>query len=249
MPPAVTFTNVSKRFLLRRDRPQSLQEFVIGLAKGRRGGVEEFWALKAVDFEVQAGETFGIIGPNGAGKSTALGLMAGTIRPTGGHVFVDGRISPLLELGAGFHPDLTGTENVYLNAALFGLSRAETEARLQDIVEFSELNDFIDVPLKHYSTGMYARLGFAVAVHVDAAILLVDEVLAVGDEAFQRKCLAKMEEFQKEGHTIIFVSHSLPIVLKLCERALWLDHGRVTAIGATEQVVGEYLKAVGASAG
>jgi ABC-2 type transport system ATP-binding protein len=163
-------------------------------------------------------------------------------------VFVDGRISPLLELGAGFHPDLTGTENVYLNAALFGLSRSETEARLKDIVEFSELNDFIDVPLKHYSTGMYARLGFAVAVHVDAAILLVDEVLAVGDEAFQRKCLAKMEEFQKEGHTIIFVSHSLPIVLKLCDRALWLDHGRVKAIGATADVVERYLESVATAA-
>jgi ABC-type polysaccharide/polyol phosphate transport system ATPase subunit len=244
MPPAVAFKRVSKRFALRRDRPQSLQEFVIGLATGRRRGVEDFWALKEIDFEVQAGETFGIIGPNGAGKSTALGLMARTIRPTGGQVLVEGRISPLLELGAGFHPDLTGTENVYLNAALFGLSRSETDARLQDIVEFSELNDFIDVPLKHYSTGMYARLGFAVAVHVDAAILLVDEVLAVGDEAFQRKCLAKMEEFQREGHTIIFVSHSLPIVLQVCNRALWLDHGRVQAIGAVEQVVGEYLEAV-----
>ena len=248
MPPAVAFKDVSKRFVLRRDRPQSLQEFVIGLAKGRRGGVEEFWALKEVDFEVRAGETFGIIGPNGAGKSTALGLMAGTIQPTAGQVLVDGRISPLLELGAGMHPDLTGTENVYLNAALFGLSRRQTDARLQDIVEFSELNDFIDVPVKHYSTGMYARLGFAVAVHVDAAILLVDEVLAVGDEAFQRKCLAKMGEFQKEGHTIIFVSHSLPTVLKLCERALWLDHGRVQAIGAAAQVVEEYLGAVGAQA-
>ena len=184
----------------------------------------------------------------GAGKSTALGLMAGTIHPTAGQVLVDGRISPLLELGAGFHPDLTGTENVYLNAALFGLSRRQTDARLQDIVEFSELNDFIDVPLKHYSTGMYARLGFAVAVHVDAAILLVDEVLAVGDEAFQRKCLAKMEEFQKEGHTIIFVSHSLPTVLKLCERALWLEKGRMRAMGPTADVVEGYLESVAAGA-
>jgi lipopolysaccharide transport system ATP-binding protein len=248
MPPAVVFNRVSKRFALRRDRPQSLQEFAIGLATSGRRGAEDFWALKEVDFEVQAGETFGIIGPNGAGKSTALGLMAGTIHPTAGQVLVDGRISPLLELGAGFHPDLTGRENIYLNAALFGLSRRETEARLHDIVEFSELNDFIDVPLKHYSTGMYARLGFAVAVYVDAVILLVDEVLAVGDEAFQRKCLAKMDQYQTEGRTIVFVSHSLRTVQDLCSRALWLDHGHVRAIGPTAEVIDGYLHSVEAGA-
>ena len=241
---AVAFKTVSKRFLLRHQRPFTLQEFVIRIARGNKGSTEELWALKEVDFEVGEGETFGIVGPNGAGKSTVLKLMARIIEPTLGQVVVNGRISPLLEVGAGFHPDLTGRENIYLNAALFGLSQRETEARFDEIVQFSELGDFIDVPLKHYSAGMHMRLGFAVAVHVNPTILLIDEVLAVGDEAFQRKCLAKIEEFQREGRTIIYVSHSLPTVKKLCNRALWLDRGCVKGIGSAEKVVDEYLEAV-----
>jgi len=241
---AVAFKMVSKRFLLRHQRPFTLQEFVIRIARGNKGSTEELWALKEVDFEVGEGETFGIIGPNGAGKSTILKLMARIIEPTLGQVVVNGRISPLLEVGAGFHPDLTGRENIYLNAALFGLSQRETEARFDEIVQFSELGDFIDVPLKHYSAGMYARLGFAVAIYVDPTILLIDEVLAVGDEAFQRKCLAKMEEFQREGRTIIYVSHALSTVRKMCHRVLWLDQGRLGAIGSADRVVEEYLESV-----
>jgi len=241
---AVALKMVSKRFLLRHQRPYTLQEFVIRIATGKRGSTEELWALKEVDFEVREGETFGIVGPNGAGKSTILKLMVRIIEPTLGQVVVNGRISPLLEVGAGFHPDLTGRENTYLNAALFGLSRRETEVRFDEIVQFSELSDFIDVPLKHYSAGMYMRLGFAVAVNVDPAILLIDEVLAVGDEAFQRKCVAKIEEFQREGHTIIYVSHALSTVAEMCHRALWLDQGRVRAIGSADQVVEEYLESV-----
>jgi len=241
---AVAFKMVSKRFLLRHQRHYTLQEFVIRLARGERGSSEELWALREVDFGVREGETFGVVGPNGAGKSTILRLMARIIEPTLGQVVVNGRISPLLELGAGFHPDLTGRENIYLNAALFGLSQRETEARFDDIVRFSELGDFIDVPLKHYSAGMYMRLGFAVAVNVDPAILLIDEVLAVGDEAFQRKCLAKIEEFQREGRTIVFISHALNTVAEMCHRALWLDQGRARAIGSADQVVEEYLESV-----
>jgi len=241
---AVALKMVSKRFLLRHQRPYTLQEFVIRIATGNRGSTEELWALKEVDFEVQEGETFGIIGPNGAGKSTVLRLMAGIIAPTSGQVVVNGRISPLLELGAGFHHDLTGRENIYLNAALLGLNQRETEARFDEILRFSELDDFIDVPLKHYSAGMYMRLGFAVAVHVDPTVLLIDEVLAVGDEAFQRKCLLRIEEFQAEGRTIIFVSHALSTVAEMCHRALWLEQGRMRAIGSAEQVVEEYLESV-----
>jgi len=241
---AVAFKMVSKRFLLRHQRHYTLQEFVIRLARGDRGSTEELWALKEVEFEARKGETFGIIGPNAAGKSTVLRLMARIIDPTLGQVVVNGRISPLLEVGAGFHPDLTGRENIYLNAALLGLSQRDTEDRFDEIVQFSELSDFIDVPLKHYSVGMYMRLGFAVAVNVDPAILLIDEVMAVGDEAFQRKCLVKIEEFQKGGRTIIFVSHALTTVAEMCHRALWLDQGRLRAIGSADRVVEEYLESV-----
>jgi len=249
MPAAVSFKGVSKRFTLHHERPRTLQELAIGLLGGDKGRTEELWALKDVDFEVEQGETLGIIGPNGAGKSTILKLVAGIMRPTSGEIVVTGKVSPLLELGAGFHHDLTGRENIYLNAALLGVRERETKAKFQEIVEFAELERFIDVPLKHYSSGMYVRLGFAVAVNVDPGILLIDEVLAVGDEAFQRKCLAKTEEFQREGRTMIFVSHSLAAVKKLCNRALWLDKGCMRSIGAAEKVVDEYLEAVKGEAG
>lgn len=244
MSAAVSFKGVSKRFTLHHERPRTLQELVIGLFGGDRGRSEELWALKDVDFEVEEGESLGIIGPNGAGKSTILKLVAGIMRPTSGEMVVRGKVSPLLELGAGFHHDLTGRENVYLNAALLGVRERETRAKFHEIVEFSELERFIDVPLKHYSSGMYMRLGFAVAVNVDPAILLIDEVLAVGDEAFQRKCLVRIEELQKEDRTIIFVSHALSTVAEMCHRALWLDQGRMRAIGPADRVVEEYLESV-----
>lgn len=244
MSAAVSFRGVSKRFTLHHERPRTLQELTIGLFGDDRGRREELWALKDVDFEIEEGESLGIIGPNGAGKSTILKLVAGIMRPTSGEITIRGKVSPLLELGAGFHHDLTGRENIYLNAALLGISEGVTKAKFNEIVEFSELERFIDVPLKHYSSGMYMRLGFAVAVYVDPAVLLIDEVLAVGDEAFQRKCLAKIEEFQKEGRTIIFVSHALGTVAEMCHRALWLDQGRIRAIGPADRVVEEYLESV-----
>lgn len=244
MSKAVSFRGVSKRFTLHHERPRTLQELTIGLFGGDRGRSEELWALKDIDFEVEEGESLGIIGPNGAGKSTILKLVAGIMRPTSGEITIRGKVSPLLELGAGFHHDLTGRENIYLNAALLGISEGETKAKFHEIVEFSELERFIDAPLKHYSSGMYMRLGFAVAVYVDPAVLLIDEVLAVGDEAFQRKCLAKIEEFQKEDRTIIFVSHALSTVAEMCHRALWLDQGRIRAIGPADRVVEEYLESV-----
>lgn len=240
----VALKNVSKRFTLRRERAYTVLEFLTGFFRPRRAPGEEFWALKDVDFEIPEGQTFGVIGPNGAGKSTMLKLMAGIVDPTSGQVVIQGRISPLLEVGAGFHPELTGRENIHLNAALFGLSGKETRARFDEIVEFSELGDFIDVPLKHYSTGMYMRLGFSVAANIIPDILLVDEVLAVGDEAFQRKCLAKIEDFRAQGRTIVFVSHDLPAVRRICHQALWLDKGRMMALGPTDDVVDRYLQSM-----
>jgi lipopolysaccharide transport system ATP-binding protein len=244
MSAAISFDDVSKRFVLRHERAYTVLESMIGLVKPARRSTEEFWALRDVSFEIVAGETFGIIGPNGAGKSTVLKLMARILEPTSGEVTVRGRISPLLELGAGFHPELTGRENVYLNAALFGVSQAEAQDRYDEIVEFSELKDFIDAPLKHYSSGMYMRLGFAVAANIIPDILLVDEVLAVGDEAFQRKCLRKIEEFRREGRTIVFVSHDLDTVRRICRRTLWLDQATVQAVGPTDDVVNAYLQHV-----
>lgn len=241
---AVSFDGVSKRFVLRHERAHTVLESMIGLLKPTRRGIEEFWALREVSFEIRAGETFGIIGPNGAGKSTVLKLMARILEPTSGEVKVRGRISPLLELGAGFHPELTGRENVYLNAALFGVSQAEAQERYDEIVQFSELQDFVDVPLKHYSSGMYMRLGFAVAANIVPDVLLVDEVLAVGDEAFQRKCFRKIEEFRTEGRTIVFVSHDLDTVRRICPRTLWLDQATVQAMGPTDAVVDAYLRSM-----
>jgi ABC-type polysaccharide/polyol phosphate transport system ATPase subunit len=194
-----------------------------------------------VSFSVETGETFGIIGSNGSGKSTSLKLVARTMNPTGGNVTVDGRVAALLELGAGFHPDLTGRENVYLNASFLGLSKAVVDRRLDEIVDFAGLADFIDVPIKHYSSGMHVRLGFAVAINVDADLLLIDEVLAVGDEQFQRKCMDRLGSLQRAGCTIVFVSHGLGVVSSFCTRVAWIDHGRLRAIGPASQVVAEYL--------
>jgi ABC-type polysaccharide/polyol phosphate transport system ATPase subunit len=202
---------------------------------------ETFTALDGVSFEVRRGSTFGVIGENGSGKSTLLKLVAGITRPTRGELAVDGRISALIELGAGFHPEISGRENVSINGIMLGLTRREVERRFDEIVEFAELQDFIDAPVKTYSSGMYMRLGFAVAIHVDPDVLLVDEVLAVGDEAFTRKCLDKLAEFRRRGKTILFVTHSLGLVEKMCDDALWLRHGTVADRGDPKRVVDAYL--------
>jgi len=240
----IGFDNVSKKFTLRHERARSFQEAALAFLRGRDNSREELWALKDVSFAVERGETLGIIGPNGSGKSTVLKLITRILEPTSGQVVVQGRVSALIELGAGFHPDLTGRENVYLNGSLLGFSRNEMKAKFDQIVEFSELEKFIDVPIKHYSSGMHMRLGFAVAIHVDPDILLIDEILAVGDQAFQNKCLGKIGELKRQGVTILFVSHDLDAVQGLCDRALWLEGGRVQVEGLAREVVDHYLMRV-----
>ena len=202
---------------------------------------EIFTALDGVSFKVPRGATFGVIGENGSGKSTLLKLVAGISRPTRGDLTVAGRVSALIELGAGFHPEISGRENVVINGIMLGLTRREVEERFEDIVAFAELEDFIDAPVKTYSSGMYMRLGFAVAIHVDPEVLLIDEVLAVGDEAFTRKCLDKIAEFRRRGKTILFVTHSLGLVDKMCDDVLWLRHGRIADRGDPRRVVDAYL--------
>ena len=202
---------------------------------------EKFPALQGVSFNVAAGRTYGIIGRNGSGKSTALKLVAGITKPTTGTVKVEGRISALIELGAGFHPEISGRENVFINGIMLGLTKREVTKRFDEIVDFAELKDFIDAPVKTYSSGMYMRLGFAVAIHVDPDVLLVDEVLAVGDEGFTHKCLDKFGEFKRRGKTILLVTHSLNLVEKFCDEALWLDSGKVRGAGDPKRVVSAYL--------
>ena len=205
---------------------------------------ETFPALTGVSFTVPKGTTYGVIGRNGSGKSSALKLVAGITKPTSGRVNVEGRISALIELGAGFHPEISGRENVFINGIMLGLSKREIQERFDEIVDFAELREFIDAPVKTYSSGMYMRLGFAVAIHVDPDVLLVDEVLAVGDEGFTHKCLDKFSEFRRRGKTILLVTHSLNLVERFCDEALWLDAGRVQAVGDPKRVVGAYLTAV-----
>lgn len=210
---------------------------------------QEFWALRDISFVAPRGEVLGIIGPNGAGKSTILKLLAGVTVPDTGELRINGRIAPLIELGAGFHPELSGRENVYLNGALLGLTRREIDARYDDIVEFAELADFMDSPVKHYSSGMFVRLGFSLAVHTDPDILLIDEVLSVGDERFQRKCLRKFAEFRRAGKTIIVVSHDLGMVSGLCSTVLLMSAGKIVASGPVDGVIGRYLQMVGEGEG
>jgi ABC-type polysaccharide/polyol phosphate transport system ATPase subunit len=205
---------------------------------------ETFPALQHVSFSVAPGRTYGVVGPNGSGKSTALKLVAGITKPTSGTVIVNGRVSALIELGAGFHPEISGRENVFINGIMLGLSRREITRRFDEIVGFAELEEFIDAPVKTYSSGMYMRLGFAVAINVDPDVLLVDEVLAVGDEGFTHKCLDKFAEFRRHGKTILLVTHSLGLVERFCDEALWLDSGRVRAHGDPRRVIDAYLAAV-----
>jgi ABC-type polysaccharide/polyol phosphate transport system ATPase subunit len=208
---------------------------------------ETFPALKNVSFKVAKGSTFGVMGRNGSGKSTALKLVAGITKPTSGTIHVDGRISALIELGAGFHPEISGRENVFINGIMLGLSKREIQARFDEIVDFAELREFIDAPVKTYSSGMYMRLGFAVAINVDPDVLLVDEVLAVGDEGFTHKCLDKFGEFRRRGKTILLVTHSLNLIERFCDDAIWLDAGEKRAEGDPKRVIGAYLTAVEAS--
>jgi ABC-2 type transport system ATP-binding protein len=230
---AIQVRDVSKRFRLYREKPTSLKARILA----GRTRAEDLWALRDVTFDVAEGETFALIGHNGSGKSTMLKVIAGILRPSAGTVRQQGRIAALLELGAGFHPELTGRENVYLNASFLGLSRRETDRVFDEIVRFAELEDFMGMAVKFYSSGMLVRLGFAVAVHVDPEILLIDEVLAVGDESFQARCLDRVRTFQREGRTIVLVSHALDQVRQLCDRAVMLDHGRVHAHGSPDDVV------------
>ena len=239
--PVIEVCDVSKRFRLR-GAGVTLKSVVIDRLKGR--AAPRFDALKSISFSVHAGETLGIIGANGAGKSTLLSLIAGTIEPTSGGIRTRGTIASLLELGAGFHPDLTGRENVYLYGAIMGLSRRRMRERFEAIHAFAGIGDYLDQPVKHYSSGMYVRLGFAVAVEVDPDILLVDEVLAVGDEAFQRKCLAKMAEFRQRGKTLLIISHDLMIIRKVSDRILLLDRGEIRGLGEPDGVVTQYRDAV-----
>lgn len=239
--PAVRVDGVSKLFRLYHERPTSLKERVVNW---RKPSWEELWALRDVHCEIGQAETVGFIGPNGSGKSTLLKLIAGIMRPTEGRIETVGRIASLLELGAGFHPDLTGRENVYMNASILGLTRRQTDRHFQDIVQFAELEDFVDMQVRHYSSGMYVRLGFAIAVHVDPDILIVDEVLAVGDEPFQRKCLDRIRQFQSLGKTIIFVTHAVDLVREICNRALFLHKGCVVERGAPGDVVRAYRRKV-----
>ena len=241
--PAIQFQSVSKRYILHHQRPQSFQELLVNTIQRRNGEREEFWALRDVSFEVGQGESFGIVGLNGSGKSTVLKLVSHIMQPTAGQVRVDGRVAALIELGAGFHPDLTGRENVYLLGSIMGLGSKQMDQRLEAIVGFAELEQFIDTPVKHYSSGMYMRLGFATAINVDADIFLMDEVLAVGDQRFQEKCLQAIESFKHRGLTVVIVSHDLSLVERFCPHALLLQHGQVMSYGRTHDVLDSYLTA------
>ena len=238
---AVEFDNVSRSFKLQLDKRNSFQERIVHLFRPRAGDAT-FWALRNVSFALPRGTTLGLIGHNGSGKSTTLKLVTRILEPSEGQVIVRGRVSALLELGAGFHPDLTGRENIYLNGSLLGFNRADMQRRLDAIVDFAELGPFIDSPVKHFSSGMAMRLGFAIATAVDPDILITDEVLAVGDETFQRKCMSRIHDFRQEGRTILFVSHSLEAVRNLCSQAIWLNHGRIEAAGDTMATIDAYLR-------
>ena len=235
----IRLEKVSVQYRVPQERIGSFKEYAIRFLQ-RRIQYNSFWALHDIDLSVYRGEVFGLIGRNGAGKSTLLKVVSRVLRPTKGRTVLYGKIAPLLELGAGFHPELSGRENVFLNGALLGYSRKEMEACFDQIVDFSELRSFIDAPIRTYSSGMYARLGFAVATAHIPDILLVDEILSVGDEAFQQKCFNRITEFKESGATIIMVSHSLQQIEKMCQRVAWIDHGNIEIIGPPSQVIAAY---------
>jgi ABC-type polysaccharide/polyol phosphate transport system ATPase subunit len=235
---AVSVENVSKRFRLYHERNQSLKAAVM---RHGRASYEEFWALRDVSFDIPAGVTFGLIGENGSGKSTLLKCIARILQPDAGRVVATGKVAALLELGSGFHPELSGRENVFLNGSILGLSRTQILDRFDDIVGFAGLERFIDSPVKNYSSGMYVRLGFSVAINVDPDILLVDEVLAVGDESFQRRCAEKFSDFRRAGKTIVLVSHAMGQLRNMCDQVAWLEHGTVKEVGAPGNIVDDYV--------
>ena len=244
--PVIRLENLSKRFETVTEAPHSFWETLISrfsppAEKPSKREKQPLWAVKDVNLEVKPGESLGILGRNGSGKSTLLKLITRIIRPTNGRVLINGRVSALLELGAGFHADLTGRENIYLNASLLGLDNQYIDAHFDSIVAFSELESFIDTPVKYYSSGMYMRLGFSIAVHVQTQILIIDEILAVGDQSFQSKCINHIYEMKRQGVTIILVSHSLDTMRKLCSRLIWMERGEVRANGSPEELIQQYL--------
>jgi lipopolysaccharide transport system ATP-binding protein len=240
---AVVFDKVSKNYPMYHHITGGIKNLIFHLPQGIRSiKSTRYEVLHDLSFDVKKGETLGVIGRNGAGKSTILGLIAGVLRPSKGRIDVNGRVSPLLELGAGFHPELSGKENIMLNGVLMGLTRKDVARRMEEIIDFSELQEFIDQPIRVYSSGMLARLGFSVIAHLDPDILLVDEILAVGDLDFQKKCFAKMEEFKQKGITIIFVSHSMVNVERICDRAIWVENHSLKMIGNANVIGNCYLK-------
>ena len=239
---SIDVNHVTKTFKLYSDKPQTLKE---KLVRGFKNKTEVRTVLKDINLKIKKGETVALIGVNGSGKSTLLKLMTRIIYPNKGTLKTYGKLTSLLELGAGFHPDFTGRENIYFNASVFGLTRSEIDARVDNIIKFSELDDLIDSPVRTYSSGQYMRLAFSVAINVDAEILLIDEILAVGDQHFQDKCFAKLEELKKSDKTIVIVSHSLGAVKKLCTRGIWIYNGEVRKDGDIKDVIDEYLKVCG----
>ena len=232
--------NVSKTFKVYLDRANTIKEKLLFLFT--RNKKENREVLKDINLKIKEGEVVALIGTNGSGKSTLLKLMTKIIYPNKGKIITNGKLTSLLELGAGFHPDFSGRENIYFNASIFGLTKKQIDERLEDIIEFSELRPFIDNPVRTYSSGMYMRLAFSVAINVDADILLIDEILSVGDEHFQNKCFDKMRELKKQGKTMVFVTHNMRAVTELCDRAVWLYQGRIKMDGNTKEVVEEYIK-------
>jgi ABC-2 type transport system ATP-binding protein/lipopolysaccharide transport system ATP-binding protein len=244
--PAIEMSGISVRYTITSDRIRSFKEYIIRRATGRLQ-FRELWALRDVDLSIGIGETFGVVGQNGAGKSTLLKIVSRVMRPSAGRVVVRGRVAPLLELGAGFHPDLTGRENVFLNGMLLGYPRAAVEENFDRVIDFAELRDFVHLPIRNYSSGMVARLGFAVATMLRPDILILDEVLAVGDSRFQEKCLDRIGSFRAQGSTILLVSHNLHAIAGHTTRSMWMDHGELKAIGPTEEVLERYRRAEGLS--
>ncbi len=240
---AISVEHVSKHFKVYYDKANTLKEKMIFWNKRKENDIHE--VLKDISVDIYKGETVALIGTNGSGKSTLLKLMTKIIYPNKGKIKVNGKLTSLLELGAGFHPDFSGRENIYFNASIFGMTRKQIDARIDKIIEFSELGEFIDNPVRTYSSGMYMRLAFSVAINVDADILLIDEILAVGDQHFQDKCLAKMEELKKEGKTIVIVTHALNKVEELCTRAIWIKDGKIEMDGKVDEVLPVYIKVCG----
>lgn len=240
--PAVVAKGLSKLYYINDARTRSIRDALVTMFQ-RKGSdrSRELWALKDIDFSLESGETLGIIGRNGAGKSTLLKILSRITKPTAGTVEILGRVGCLLEVGTGFHSELSGRENIFLNGAILGMHRSEIDQRFDEIVAFSEIEQFLDTPVKHYSSGMYMRLAFSIAAHLEPEVLIVDEVLAVGDAAFQRKCLSKMRDVSLAGRTVLFVSHDLQAVARLCSRAMWLDRGSCRALGESQSVISQYL--------